>query len=137
MGDRTWVNIQFMEKDLEKFNKVLINEIWGDDKVWWDDVEISDGIVFAQLWDANYGWYEQIETLANAGLTFDGGSGPGDNYSPEAFASYKGNYMSVITDYDGFPTVRVEDDGNISQSGLKNVRDYLDTLKLVQVEFGC
>jgi len=134
MGDSTWLNISLAEKDLEKFDKVLINEMW--EGTWWDEAEIDDGVIFAQIYEANYGWFTQLENLAEANLTFHGSSGSGGSYGAGIFACHEGNLMEVLADHDSQPVVIVEADGNVSKSQLENVRDYLDISKKAEAEIG-
>jgi len=64
MSDTCYLQISFPRKDLPKFNEVLKDELY--DGVFWDDDVGNEYQVDAIIYEANYGWYKEIEALAKA-----------------------------------------------------------------------
>ena len=125
MGDRCWLNISFARKDLEKFTEVLKNEVY--DGAFWDEENGTEEEVFAIIYEANYGWYDQLQSLAKERLTFAAEHGAGSDYGPCAYACYLGEMIDVSTDMDSTPTVSVSKNG-INGAELSNVKKYYEIL---------
>jgi len=109
MSDTCWFNISFPRADLPKFNKVLEDQMWRGQ--FRDEDNGDDGEVNAIIYEANYGWYEEIQRLAKAGLTFTVSHGAGGEYGPCVYACYQGDLVACSADWVGNPIVPVGKDG--------------------------
>ena len=137
-SDTAWFNITFAEKDLKKFNEVLKHQMWGG--AWWDEMEVNDGIVFAEVSEANYAWEHELDLLENAKLTFYGNYGAGSGFGAGTFASYKGDLLDVQTDHEHTPIINVKADLIIDQEQFDTIKEYYTIMKKVlaaMAEVGC
>lgn len=128
MSDTCSLTLQFARKNLEKFNEVLKNEIWND--TFWDEDQGDEQEVMAIIYEANYGWYDQLQSLAKEGQTFTAEHGSGSEYGPCACACYQGNRVDVSTNEDGTPFVAAPN-GKVSEKDLDNVRKYYEILEKI------
>ena len=140
MSDTCWLNMTFPRKDLPAFNKVLKDQIWdnGHETAFWDEDNGDDSLVDAIIYEANYGWYDEIQALAKAGLSFLVGHGAGGEYGPCAYACYQGDLAECSTDYDGNPVAVVNSDGTVT--GVENCMKYhrlVERVRLLWMEKRC
>jgi len=131
MGDRCWIQMTFRKEDQAKFEQIL-----GD---CWDDIVEENGIITANAYDANYGFYSEREELAKAGLTFDGQHGAGGNYGDGIFACHKGKHAEINADSNGNSMIAIDiETGEISKTDLDIFynyrRVYLDAKKYIEGE---
>jgi hypothetical protein len=134
MSDTCWLTIRFSRKDLDKFNEVLKEEIWNG-RFWDEDhSEEGDDEVNAVIYEANYGWSDQLQNLAEAGLTFSGEHSAGGEYGPMAFACFEGEFLDVNTDHDGSPTVTAYKRGAINEAEMERVNKYYDILDKIEAK---
>jgi len=129
MGDRCWLRIEFPRKDLEKFNEIM--DGYSYEGRWWDVDDGDEQWVCATIDEANYGLCNEINEMANAGLTFAVEHGTGSSYGPMAYACFKGKLEECNTDYDGTPVVRYYDHG-IDLEDLRAVMEYYGVLGKVK-----
>ena len=136
MSDTCWLRLSLPRKDLAKFNKVLKDKVYNDG--FWDEdhSEENDRNIDAIIYDANYGWSDEILELAKAGLTFSGEHSAGSEYGPMAFACYKGELIDVNTDHEGTPTITVPQRSTIHEGEMSKVNRYYDLLEKVMNEEG-
>jgi len=124
----------FPRTDLPKFNKVLKDELW--DGVFWDEENGDDGQVNAIIYEANYGWYVEIQALAKAGLTFTVSHGAGGTYGPCVYACYKGDLVSCSADWDGNPVAPVGKDG-VDEKALEACMKYQRLVEMMEGDSQC
>lgn len=126
MGDRCSLTIHMRKDDLPRFAKAA-----GEDLEFLKNcVTIDDrsGVVL-NVEEANYGWIEERENAAKAGISFVGGHDAGCTYSSCRFAAHGGK-MIDITDVDGDPAVAVHRSCTNRQcvepdpEDMRQVRDY-------------
>ena len=129
MGDRTWFNITFAKRDLEKFNEVLKSKMW--DGTWWDDLDEDGNRLSAQVDEANYGWYSEVEQLVDAGLNFTAEHGDGGDYGPACYVSYEDKYEDVQVGHNLGFVVSVNSDGTVDQKALDAVKRYRELCEKV------
>lgn len=125
MGDTCSLNLRFARKDLEKFNEVLKDEIWNG--TFWDEDQGDDEEVMAIIYEANYGWNNQLEKLVIASLTFIAEHSAGSEYGPMAFACYQGDYTEISIDVGSTPMVAAPN-GCVDEVGLDIIRKYYKIL---------
>jgi hypothetical protein len=134
MGDRTWVNVLFAKRDLEKFNKVLADEIY--DGKWWDEIEDWDDDgkgILARIYEGNYGWYSQSENLGKAGLNFILEHGDGGSYGPGSDVAFNGEAVeSVVFSHDSLPVVEVGPDLQIPEAQMETIKKYYELCEKVK-----
>ena len=126
MSDTCCLNIKFLRKDLPAFNKVLENQIWGDEHVFWDEDNGDDVLIDATVFEANYGWYDEIRNLAVAGLTFLSNHGEGSYYGRYAYVCYKGNLAECEVDFNNNPVCIVDRMGKLNRDEYNKCINYYD-----------
>ena len=131
MSDTCYLQISFPRKDLPKFNEVLKDELY--DGVFWDEDIGDDYQVEAIIYEANYGWYDQIRALASAGLTFSVFHGAGAEYGPCVYACYKGELVGCSADWDGNPVVPVTK-GVLHKVAYQDCLKYWELMDKIEAE---
>ena len=131
MSNTCFLEITFPKADLPKFNKILKKEIYNN--VFWDDEIGDDNHIHAIIYEANYGWYNEIHALAAAGLTFTVSTGPGGDYGPCIYACYQGDLVECSADWDGNPVIIVGPKG-IDESELNEAIKYHQIKKKIEEE---
>ena len=124
MGDRTFVSVEVLEKDSARFQEILGEGI--------EPCEPDQGFVLFEVPEANWGAQDEIHEAAEAGLTFHGFHGEGDNYPMMEFASHAGEFREVISAKDVGPVVRVDEDGNPWPSDIDHARAYCALVKRIK-----
>jgi len=134
MGDRTWLRIEFSKHDLDKFNEVLKDQIWDD--TWWDELMEADesAMEIAEVHEANYGWYNEMELLKNAKLTFRMFHGAGGNYGSGTAVCYMGKMVEMDTSHEDQPVVTVTKDGPDSYD-LEQAQEYFELSEKIDLYF--
>ena len=121
MGDTSSLTITFAKRDLPQFNEVLKDKMWNGK--WWDEVWEEEGRqISCYVSEANYGWVNEIEQLAEKGLTFEAYQGSGDSYGPCVCACFQGDLLVCDSNQDGTPVVAYRKDDNVV--GIENARKY-------------
>ena len=128
MSDTCWLNIEFRKEDLPKFNEVLEYE-----NEFWDEAQLDEEEIRATVYEANYGWYNEIQDLAKAGLTFTVSHGAGGEYGPCVYACYKGDLAGCSADWGGTPVVPVAKEG-VDEGYLEECMRYYRILKRVEAD---
>jgi len=133
MSDTCWFEIEFRREDLPKFTKVLEKYVW--DGCWWDEdqSEPEDKTIVAVVYDANYGWYDELQSLAAEDLSFTVRHDSGGAYGPCVYACYKGDMVECNSDQEGNPCVPVYRDG-IDEVALEQCRKYWELGKKIKEE---
>ncbi len=121
MGDRCWLQMSFPRKDLPRFNEILENHVW--EGCFWDEDSGDDEEVNAIIYEANYGWYDEIQALAKAGLSFTVSHGAGGEYGPCVYACYEGELVGCSADWEGNPVAPIHKDG-VDENALKACMKY-------------
>jgi len=132
MSDTCYLQISFPRKDLPKFNEVLKDELY--DGVFWDDDVGNEYQVDAIIYEANYGWYKEIEALAKAGLTFSVSHGAGAEYGPCVYACYKGEMVVCSADWNGHPVVSIPPSGEIPENQYQDCKRYWELISKIEAE---
>ena len=135
MSDRCWFDIEFRRKDLPKFTEVLRRHVYGD--VWWDEdrSDPDDEMMYVLLYEVNYGWTDEILSLAEEGLSFIACHGNGAEYGSCTYACYRGDLVECTSDCVGNPCVPVHSDG-IDEAALEQCRKYWELVKKIKEESG-
>ena len=132
MSDTCYLHITFPRKDLPKFNEVLKDELY--DGVFWDEDIGDEYQVDAIIYEANYGWYDQIQALARAGLTFSAYHAAGSEYGPCVYACYKGELVMCSADWDGNPVVPIPPSGGVPIDDYLHCRRYWELVSKIEAE---
>lgn len=85
---------------------------------------------------ANYGNVESLKELAGTGIVFYSGHGPGGTYGSYVQASDGELFIDVPGDTDGYPVVRVLENGNVNKDALAEARKYLLIYKRARQALG-
>ena len=125
MSDRCWLSIEFRKEALPKFNEILEYE-----NEFWDEAEMDEETIQATIYEANYGWYNEIQALAKAGLTFTVSHGAGGEYGPCVYACHKGDLVECSADWDENPVVAVTE-GGVNERHLEECMKYHRILKKI------
>ena len=132
MGDRCYIEFEFLKKDEKKFREALAEEIGeGADDVL-EYVEYRGKVVFASFYEVNYGWCDELHAVAKAGILFHGFHGNGDSYGGQVFAAAAGKLYSIDASYDGFPVGVIGPDLAIDIETEERARAYFDALDQVK-----
>ena len=137
MGDRTWLRLEFSPHDLDKFNEVLKDEICEDGGTWWDECDDLGGDgkpMSVQVYEADYGWYNEMAWLKNALLTFRMFHGAGGGYGSGTAACYMGEMVEMDTNHEDQPVVIVDKRGpDVVQVQL--AREYFELSEKIDLYF--
>jgi len=112
----------FKRDEVKKFNEVLKDKIWI--KTFWDEECGDENEIVATIYEASYGWYDELQKLAKAGLTFYGDHSEGGDYGSCTFVGHGRKYQEVSTNRDGCPVVVIGEDLQIKPNELDEVKDY-------------
>ncbi|MBW1930271.1 MAG: hypothetical protein JRJ13_14105 [Deltaproteobacteria bacterium] len=132
MSDTCYLHITFPRKDLPKFNEVLKDELY--DGVFWDEEMGDEHQVDAIIYEANYGWYDQVQALARAGLTFSVSHGAGAEYGPCVYACYKGELVMCSADWDGNPVIAIPRSGGVPIDDYLHCKRYWELVSRIEAE---
>ena len=127
--------INFARKDLDKFNEILSGKIFTNSlgiRTIWDEDQGDEKEVSAIINEVNYGWYDKIQSLAEAGLTFTISHGSGSAYGPGLYACYEGELVQCDARMDDeVPIVSVYD-GGANKEELQNCAKYYEILAKIK-----
>jgi len=130
MSDTCWLNMTFRKEDLPKFKTVLQHRMY--DGKFWDEEDADEDEIEATVYEANYGWYDEIESLAKEGLTFTVSHGNGGTYGPCNYACYEGDLVECNANLEENPVVLVTK-GGVNQADLANCMKYYEILDKIEV----
>jgi len=122
MSDVCCLTIIFRKDELKKFNEVLKDQIHNE--TFWDNEYTGETEIVATIYEANYGWQNELQELTEAGLTFHGDHAEGGDYGSCTFASYGGEYQEVPTNRDACPVVAIGEDLQVAPSDLDDIKKY-------------
>ncbi len=122
MSDSCGLTITFRRDELKEFNEVLKDEILNE--VFWNEDHGDDTEVIAVIYEAGYGWYDELKELTKAGLTFYGDHSEGGDYGACTFAGHKGKSQTVLSNRDGCPVVTVPENLQLHEDELNDVKEY-------------
>ena len=128
MGDTCWFEMTVAKKDVEKVNEAMFN----GDPDYWDEVD-NNGTVTLISYEANYGYCDELDRLAETGIVFEGSHGSGGEYEAGLFACCGKKYIAV-TAIDSTPVVAVSRNG-VNEAGLTRVQEYYVVCDLVEEHF--
>ncbi len=102
MGDRCRIEITMLERDREKFTSEMCKAAgshWEPDDLF-DEIDTVDGVTSCICYEANYGWYDQLQKVAASGCVFEGQHFEGGDYGAYCFNSFDGaiSYCMLHTD---------------------------------------
>ncbi len=134
MGDRCYLQITMRRKDLEPFGHQLG---WTGGYDWWDDLynEANPEVVTVAVHEANYGWVDDRESAAEAGLVFTGQHDAGGTYGPCAFAAVNGVHMEMPVDHDGNLVMAVDEDCN-PVTDINDLKAFCEHRKAARTALG-
>ena len=126
MGDRCYLKITCLKKDADRFKELGLVED-----------EERGGTVELSKEEANYGLWQERETLAKAGVVFVGWHSEGGDYAAAAFASDGKTLAEIPTlGNDGEPCVALNEKGKPDAGGMKAFRAYRAAKKRAEAVFG-
>ena len=118
MGDRCYVTVVCKQDDREAFEDLGLDQEWGTDG--------AAPVVSLAAAEMNGGASDEMEHLAEQGLTFDYASDAGVDYGPALMVAHAGEWQLVERVHDSrCPAVSVTDaDGTLNQGMLRDARAY-------------
>ena len=95
----------------------------------WDEMELDNKAIHLMVYEANYGWYDEMEEAALTGARFVGSHSYGGEYGPGSYAGYGFTGVHVDTSRDGDIIVPVR---GLNEEGTELVisPDYTEAIKL-------
>ena len=129
MGDRCYVTVVCKQDDREAFEELGLDPDCGTDR--------EAPVVTLAAAEMNGGASDEMEHLAEQGLTFDYASDAGDEYGPALMVAHAGAWQVVERVHDSrCPAVTVVDaDGTLNEGMLRDARAYWRIKALVDAEF--
>ena len=133
MSDTCGFEIEFRREDLPKFTKVLDKHVYEGQ--WWDEdrSEPDDKMIVAVVYEANYGWYDELQSLAAENLSFTARHGDGGEYGPCVYACYEGDMVECNSDQEGNPNVPVYKEG-VDEKALEYCMGYWELVQKIEEE---
>jgi len=123
----------FRKEDLPKFKAVLQRKMY--DGKFWDEEDSDEKEMTVTIYEANYGWYTEMNDMADEGLTFTASHESGGAYGPCNYACYKGDLEDCSADFDGNPVINVTKEGADPVS-LAQSRKYFAILEKSEADNG-
>lgn len=119
MGDRVYMRITCRREDAPHFQKLGFVE---------DETESEIAISMVDE-EANYGHWQPLQDLAEAGIPFFGWHDPGGEYDGRVLASDGADYADALcTTHECRPLAPVNADGSIDSAGLIAAQRYYEVL---------
>ena len=110
MGDRCYLEMTLRRADLDRFAP-HVDAKPGEE--WWDHLDDhpeTPGLVNVSVYEANYGWLDERQEAAKAGIAFTGTHGEGGCYGAYAFVAVDGEMNEAPLNHDGHLIIAVDDD---------------------------
>ena len=133
MSDTCYLGMSFRKEDLPKFETVLQRRMY--DGKFWDEEDSDEKEMNVTIYEANYGWYDEINDMAAEGLTFRAFHESGSAYGPCNYACYKGDLEECNADFDGTPIINVTKEGADPVS-LAHSKKYFAILEKIESDEG-
>lgn len=124
MGDRCYLEMRIMSKDLSKVEELCGNPLDGENE--------EEGIITIRIDETNYGMEDELQEMVKEGITFEGFHGSGGSYGPCVFAGDNKEFAIVSCSHEGAPMVGVSDEGVPYPEDLEKVKRYLTLHKIVE-----
>lgn len=125
MGDRCGITINVPSVQMDKFNEITGEGLLSTSKHILTEIYLDE---------VNYGYDQELDTLALAGVDFEGYHTAGDDYSAAAFVSLEGD-MQTVPIFDGDFIARVTIDP-ASQMVLTNGEDAQNLIRYTELLAG-
>lgn len=138
MGDRTYLEV--IVKDIAGLNRAIIKKhpSWlenqfgdSDEQITmylWDESSYDEKskLTTVEMWEANYGMWEELKFAASQGVEFFGHHGSGGGYMACDFVSLNGELVGHMVDTDGRAVVPVDRlSGEPDKGEVENVKKRL------------
>ena len=155
MGDRCYLSVTVHSRDAARLLYTIDANEYPDDEKWAELLEeyegedriisrfvggfheITDLHVYTEIEEVNYGAWDGIGEAGAAGLVFIVDQTTGSEYGPAAWASCGDKKPSfVTTDREGYPVVRVGEDGEITTTEMAEIRKYWKDWKKARALMG-
>jgi hypothetical protein len=134
MSDTCYFQIDILKKDKEKVDEIMFDLEPGSRLRWPEEEDNEDGTVTLIEHEARYGYLDQRNKLAEAGIVFHGQHGAGSCYGECIFACYDKRHVEAnAIDYG--PVALVNCNGTVDMSSLRNAQNYYQILELVKKYF--
>ncbi len=136
MGDRCYLEMTIRREDLPKF-ALCVDAEPGEE--WWDDLRehpSNPHLVSVSVYEVNYGWLDERQEAAKAGIAFAGTHGDGGCYGSYAFAAHDGEMSEAPLSHDGDLIIAVDEDLKPVDDGDETIRAYVARLRAVERLFG-
>ena len=128
MGDRCYLSMRFRKVDTPRVCEFFDEDLATFERGLTDN---QDGTVTLEENEANYGYSDVRDCMAQAGIIFEGFHGAGDDYGEALFCSFDGvSYDADSIFQSGDPAVSVDrDTGEINEAQLNRVREFVEARK--------
>jgi hypothetical protein len=125
VGDRCYISIKFRRADLPIFEEILGKDVF-------EELDGGAQIVVGSHAEANYGWTQELEELAQRNIPFSGFHGKGSEYSAEVFAACNGLFAEVFSDEQGDVMIYIDNTGKIHKRAKERVMEYYHILEMAE-----
>jgi hypothetical protein len=137
MGDTCYLEIRLHDKDVKRFCEVLEEDDPGDWACAIDrDNEHSKTYTVDE---ADYGWYDELDNAARAGIIFEGWHGSGGDYGAYRFVSSgHGKVLYAEQTHEGFyviPVQTLDDICSAVNEGMSRLQIFKAALELAEKHF--
>lgn len=121
MGDSCWFQIEVKNCDVEKFKQTFEPLI----KYPADEENEHDGTTNFIFYEAEYGFYNELEILSTTNLQFSGNHDSGGGYGSHTFVSNGTKRMEIEQGHDGGYVCNFDTAMNILQSDIDTIKEFL------------
>ena len=133
MGDRCFFSMTVLKEDRDRVTNIMFGEGWAK-YPWPEEEDNGDGTITLIEHEANYGYWDQRQELAKAGMVFEGYHGAGGEYGECVFACINGEHVDAAA-IEATPVALVNREGQVEGGSLKAARDYYQVLEQVEEHF--
>ena len=136
MGDRCYFSMRVLKKDKETVGKIMFGEDWVryPSGPWCIEDDNGDGTITLIQDEADYGYLDQRQALAEAGMVFEGYHEPGGEYGENVFACFNGKHVQAVA-VEAAPVAFVDKDGSVEEDSLKDAKEYYELFEQVEEHF--
>jgi len=131
MSDSCYLSINVKNCDVKKFKQIFepIQEYPADEE------NKCKRITIFIFYEANYGFYNELKSLAQSNIIFEGSHEAGGIYGSGEFACFGDGYYEIETGHEGGYVCDFDSKGNILSSSATIIKEFFAIQKQIYAYF--